>query len=240
MAICLRRCPIGFLDHSTNNIIIDAVLTDKGRELLARNNGTFRIVHYGFGDDEVDYTLIKKFGRTVGKEKIEKNTPVFEAQTIGALGLKYPLITLSDPTLTVFPTLAITSDSTTSLSNVAGSNLAETTINQTIPSNVSNIVQSILRETQYRVTIDSRFISLNAGSITPRSVPFSTNIVYDMPATSTGTGTQLSSLRAVFRTVSQGSNLTAFQNSNNQVVTIVKVDGISTGVSTTFELTVQY
>ena len=61
---------MGFLDHSTNNIIIDAVLTDKGRERLARNNGTFRIVHYGFADDEVDYTLIKKFGRTVGKEKI--------------------------------------------------------------------------------------------------------------------------------------------------------------------------
>ena len=41
---------MGFLDHSTNNIIIDAVLTDKGRELLARNNGTFRIVHYAFGE----------------------------------------------------------------------------------------------------------------------------------------------------------------------------------------------
>ena len=42
---------MGFLDHSTNNIIIDAVLTDKGRELLAKNNGTFRISHYSFGDD---------------------------------------------------------------------------------------------------------------------------------------------------------------------------------------------
>jgi hypothetical protein len=231
---------MGFLDHSTNNIIIDAVLTDKGRELLARNNGTFRIVHYGFGDDEVDYTLIKKFGTTVGKEKIEKNTPVFEAQTIGALGLKYPLITLSDPTLTVFPTLAITATSTTTLSNIAGSNLAATTINQSIPSNISAVVQSLLRETQYRVTVDSRFVIMNAGAITPRSVPFSTKVIYDVPATSSGTGTQLSSLNATFRTVSQGSNLTAFQNSNNQVVTVVKVDGISTGVSTTFELTVQY
>ena len=78
---------MGFLDHSTNNIIIDDVLTDKGRERLAKNNGTFRISHYSFGDDEVDYTIIKKFGRTVGKEKIEKNTPVFEAQTISSVGL---------------------------------------------------------------------------------------------------------------------------------------------------------
>ena len=231
---------MGFLDHSTNNIIIDAVLTDKGRELLARNNGTFRIVHYGFGDDEVDYSLIKKFGRTVGKEKIEKNTPVFEAQTIGSLGLKYPLITLSDPTLTVFPTLAITADSTTSLSNIAGTNTTSVTINQTVPANIATTVQSILRETQYRVTIDSRFVNINGGGASPRAVPFSSNIIYDLPATSTGAGTQLSTLQLTFRTVSQGSNLTAFQNSNNQVVTVVKVDGISTGVSTTFELTVQY
>ena len=231
---------MGFLDHSTNNIIIDAVLTDKGRDLLARNNGTFRIVHYGFGDDEVDYTLIKKFGRTVGKEKIEKNTPVFEAQTIGALGLKYPLITLSDPTLTVFPTLSISSDSTTSLSNVSGQNTTTATVNQTVPANVSQNIQSLLRESQYRVTLDSRFVSISGGKATPRSVPFSSNIIYDLPASATGTGTQLSSLRLIFRTVSQGSNLTAFQNSNKQVVTVVKVDGISTGVSTTFELTVQY
>ncbi len=59
---------MGFLDHSTNNIIIDAVLTDRGRELLAKNDGSFRVVRYAFADDEVDYTIIKKFGRTVGKE----------------------------------------------------------------------------------------------------------------------------------------------------------------------------
>ena len=36
------------------------------------------------------------------QDKIEKNTPVFESQTIGALALKHPLISLSNPTLTVF------------------------------------------------------------------------------------------------------------------------------------------
>ena len=74
---------MGFLDHSTNNIIIDAVLTDTGRRYLARNDGSFSIVKFALGDDEVDYSTISKYGRTVGKERIEKNTPVFEAQTIG-------------------------------------------------------------------------------------------------------------------------------------------------------------
>ena len=34
---------MGFLDHSTNNIVVDAVLTDTGRRLLARNDGSFQI-----------------------------------------------------------------------------------------------------------------------------------------------------------------------------------------------------
>ena len=34
-----------------------------------------------FADNEVDYTLLKKYGETVGREKIEKNTPIFEANT---------------------------------------------------------------------------------------------------------------------------------------------------------------
>jgi hypothetical protein len=231
---------MGFLDHSTNNIVIDAVLTDKGRELLARNNGTFKIVHYGFGDDEVDYTIIKKFGRTVGKEKIEKNTPVFESQTIGALALKHPLITLSNPTLTVFPSLGLQAGGNTTLRNQEGSNTTTLVVNQKIPANVSANVSALLRETQYRVTIDSRFVVLSGTGTTPRTVPFSPNIVYDLAATSAGTGDTLSSLRLSFRAVSNGSSLTSFQDSTNKVVTVVKVEGIVTGVSTTFEVSVQY
>ena len=53
---------MGFLDHATNNIIIDAVLTDLGRAFLARNDGSFSLVKFAMGDDEVDYTIIEKFG----------------------------------------------------------------------------------------------------------------------------------------------------------------------------------
>ena len=73
---------MGFLDHTTNNIIVDAVLTDKGRQKLASSNG-LKIIQYAFADTEVDYTLLKKYGEIVGREKIEKNTPIFEADTGG-------------------------------------------------------------------------------------------------------------------------------------------------------------
>ena len=59
---------MGFLNNSTNQILLDAVLTDEGRKNLA--NGTFNITKFALGDDEIDYGIIKKFGRTVGKEKM--------------------------------------------------------------------------------------------------------------------------------------------------------------------------
>lgn len=98
---------MGFLDHSTNNIIIDAVLTDTGRRKLADNNGSFRVAFFSLADDEVDYTVIEKFGRTVGKEKVTKNTPIFEAQTAGDLALKHRLLTLPDPTVIRLPTISL-------------------------------------------------------------------------------------------------------------------------------------
>jgi len=100
---------MGFLDHSTNNIIVDAVLTDLGRQALSRNDGSFSIFQFALGDDEIDYTIIQKFGRTVGKEKIEKNTPVMEALTQGSLGLKNKIVSISNEYLTHIPVLEFTS-----------------------------------------------------------------------------------------------------------------------------------
>jgi hypothetical protein len=132
---------MGYLDHSTNNIIIDAVLTDAGRRKLADNNGSFRIAFFSFGDDEVDYTTIEKFGRTVGKEKISKNTPIFEAQTIGDLALKHRLLTLPDPTIIRLPTLSI----------LGSSNLSDNVISftrNTTTTNTVNVEQRIDSETK--------------------------------------------------------------------------------------------
>mgnify|MGYP003117462189 CR=1 FL=1 len=84
---------MGFLNHATNNVIIDAVLTERGRELLSKNDNSFNINKFRLGDDEVDYSILKKYGLIIGKEKIEKNTPIFEAVTDEMLALKYPLRT---------------------------------------------------------------------------------------------------------------------------------------------------
>lgn len=156
---------MGFLDHSTNNIIIDCVLTDVGRKLLAQNDGSFSIVKFAMGDDEVDYTTIQKYGRTVGKERIEKNTPVFEAQTNSNIALKYPLISLSNPTLVRLPTfsLSATGLSGATLSMDTGINAARTlTVSQTISSVATIDVELI--DTTFLLQIPNRFLQIQGES----------------------------------------------------------------------------
>ena len=45
---------MSFIDNS-GDIILDAVLTDLGRELMARGDGSFKISHFGLCDDEINY-----------------------------------------------------------------------------------------------------------------------------------------------------------------------------------------
>ena len=167
---------MGFLDHSTNNVIIDAVLTDEGRRLLAANDGSFRISMFSLGDDEVDYGLIKKFGRAVGKEKISKNTPIFEAQTRKDLAIKHRLLTLPDQTVTILPKLTLTaagyneSSKTLQFSNNFKSR--ELSLEQTIEGQA--LIPDGLSDSTFSVQIPDRFVRLENSSqgfisLTPNS-----------------------------------------------------------------------
>ena len=48
---------MAFLDNS-GDIILDAVLTDLGREKMA--TGDFSVSYFALGDDEIDYSLYNK------------------------------------------------------------------------------------------------------------------------------------------------------------------------------------
>ena len=182
---------MGFLDNSTNNIIIDAVLTDVGRRKLADNNGSFKLAFFSLGDDEVDYTIIEKFGRTVGKEKITKNTPIFEAQTQGALALKYRLLTLPDPTVIRLPSMSIAGS--TAL-NSAGDTI---TLDPTTTSDVK-VIQKIDAQTRipdgtgdvmFTVFVPDRFLTIRDHTplqVEPTSRIASYNIVRSTPTSQNG------------------------------------------------------
>lgn len=81
---------------NNQSVVIDAILTDKGRELLARNDGSFRITQFSVSDDEIDYTLYNPnhpSGSAFYGEAIE-NTPIIQAFPNNTEIMKYKLITL--------------------------------------------------------------------------------------------------------------------------------------------------
>jgi len=77
-------------------VTVDAILTTKGRELLARNDGSFQITQFALADDEIDYTLYNPnhpSGSAFFGEAIE-STPVLEAFPEDTQAMRYKLVTL--------------------------------------------------------------------------------------------------------------------------------------------------
>lgn len=99
---------MAFLDNS-GDIILDAVLTDTGRYRLAKADGSFRIVKFALGDDEIDYSLYNKNdSRGSAYYDIDiLSAPVLEAFTDNAAGLKSKLISLPRNNLLYLPILKL-------------------------------------------------------------------------------------------------------------------------------------
>jgi hypothetical protein len=96
-----------FLDNS-GDIQLDAVLTDYGRQLLARGDGSFNIVKFALGDDEIDYGLYGQDGTTTALvDKSILNTPVMEAFTNNAASMKSKLLTVKKDNLLFLPVLRL-------------------------------------------------------------------------------------------------------------------------------------
>ena len=85
---------MGYLNNSV--VTVDAILTTKGRELLAKNDGSFRITQFALADDEIDYTLYNPThpsGSAYYGQAIE-NMPLLEAFPDETQIMKYKLATL--------------------------------------------------------------------------------------------------------------------------------------------------
>jgi hypothetical protein len=97
---------MGFLDNTS--ITVDAILTKKGRQLLAEGKDKFKITKFALADDEVDYNLWDTshpngsayFGAVL------ENMPVLEAFTDETQVMRYKLVTLGKNT-TQMPSITI-------------------------------------------------------------------------------------------------------------------------------------
>ena len=214
---------MGFLDHSTNNIIVDAVLTDLGRQALSRNDGSFSIFQFALGDDEIDYSVIQKFGRTVGKEKIEKNTPVIEALTQGSLGLKNKLLSISNEYLTHIPVLTFT-----------------TSANPITFNRVSNVsVQNLTMDIESKVGTAIEFDLLDAElMVESPDIVYTDNVaIYRVQTDQQTTGQKLTATIPLrLKSFSTTTFNTYSISGGSYIRTFVKVTGVNSGITKTIEV----
>ncbi len=94
---------MAYLDN--NVLTVNAVLTKKGREILAKTGG-LNITAFALADDEIDYTQFNP-NHPLGSAYYDiaiRNTPVMEPITDESQLMKYKLVTLNDG-VTAVPTI---------------------------------------------------------------------------------------------------------------------------------------
>ena len=154
---------MGFLDNTS--ITVDAILTKKGRELLARGQDEFRITKFALADDEIDYNLWDTShpnGSNYYGAVIE-NMPLLEAFVDENQLMRYKLTTLPKETAKL-PILELPSPSLSF--NGAG-------ITQTVSPNTRNGMDSSYTFTLFNADVAN--LSLSGGSAAPRQRRFLPN-----------------------------------------------------------------
>ena len=113
---------MAFLDNS-GDIILDVVLTDHGRKVMAKGDGSFQITKFAVCDEEIDYSLYNS-SHASGSAYYDLEilqTPILEAFTNNASSMKTNLASFQDLNLLYLPVLKLNENMTHSKRHNVGS-----------------------------------------------------------------------------------------------------------------------
>lgn len=201
---------MGYLDKST--ITVDAVLTNRGRELLSAGGNVatnFQITKFALADDEVDYRLYNPshpLGNLQAGRVIE-NMPILEASTDESILMRSKLVTITGdepkgsggvyviPAIALGVTLAGGTSTTISRATNPGGGVSKTLTLSNIRTNTGvagdasvNRVDANEQETRYTIIIaDSSLATFSSPYTGTTSVRTSTR----GPVTAIGTAFQI-------------------------------------------------
>lgn len=212
---------MGYLNGKT--VTIDAILTKKGRELLAKNDGSFQITQFALSDDEIDYTLYNPehpSGSAFFGEAIE-SMPIFEAFPDETQIMKYKLITLPRGTAKI-PVLDV---GYKSISIKQGSSLSIT------PQTLNYLgATSTFESSGYTFTIgDSRLLS-NFEAIGIKTLD-----AQNINNSTTGTNISKSVIGTVLNL--SGTTVNTLFGTKTSISTILTITGRDSGARLTIPLT---
>jgi hypothetical protein len=216
---------MGYLNNQV--VTVDAILTKKGRELLAKNDGSFRITQFALADDEIDYTLYNpnnSQGSAFYGEAIA-NMPLLEAFPDENQMMKYKLATLPRGTA-VLPVLDL---------GYAAITLKQGASISITPQTLNYLGNATTFETSgYTATIsDVRTLSTFNG------VGIQSTAAQDQNSTSTTTlGTNVSSTVIGSQINLKATTINTLFGSNTQLNTTITVIGLDSGARLTIPVTI--
>ena len=216
---------MGYLNNQV--VTVDAILTKKGRELLAKNDGSFRITQFALADDEIDYTLYNPnhaSGSAFYGEAIE-NMPLLEAFPDESQIMKYKLATLPRGTAKL-PVLDL---GFSAITLKQGASLAIT------PETLNYLGSTSMNETSgYTATIaDVRTMATFDG------VGVQTTAALAQNTTSTTTlGTNVSSTVIGTQINLRATTINTLFGSNTQLSTTITFVGLDSGARLTIPVTI--
>lgn len=207
---------MGYLNSTS--IVIDAILTRRGRELLARGQNEFNITHFALADDEIDYSLWNSdhpLGSAYYGVVIE-NMPITEAVPDETQVMKYKLVTLPKKTVRI-PVVAVSNNSLT-LTTGQQDIIKPQTINYT-DGNTTYGYTAVLA--------DSDVCTLEVVEAAVGTTTYGAPLLSDMEA-----GQAITLVGKVFRVKAKGQIASAR-------TTTLTITGNETGGSTVITITVQ-
>jgi hypothetical protein len=213
---------MGYLNNSV--VTVDAILTTKGRELLAKNDGSFRITQFSLADDEIDYTLYNPnhpSGSAFYGEAIA-NMPLLEAFPQETQMMKYKLTTLPRGTAK----LPILDLGYSSIVIKQGASLAIT------PQTLNYLGGNTFESSGYTATIsDVRLMSTfeGVGINTPSAQALNSNTTIGTNVSKTVVGTTIN-LRA--------TTINTLFSTNTALYATLTVEGRDSGARLTIPITV--
>ncbi len=216
---------MGYLNNSV--ITVDAILTTKGRELLAANDGSFRITQFALADDEIDYTLYNPnhpSGSAYYGEAID-GMPLLEAFPEESQIMKYKLATLPRGTAKL-PVLDV---GYSAISLQQGAQLAIT------PQTLNYLGNDQVFETAgYAATIaDVRLLNTFNGQ------GINTTAAADANASATVTiGTNVSSTVVGTQVNLRATTVNTLFGSNSTLLSTLTVTGLDSGARITIPITI--
>jgi hypothetical protein len=216
---------MGYLNNQV--VTVDAILTKKGRQLLAQNDGSFRITQFALADDEIDYTLYNPnnpSGSAYYGEAIA-NMPLLEAFPDESQIMKYKIATLPRGTA-VLPVLDL-GFSSISLKQGASLSIAPQTLNY-----LGNA--TAVETSGYTATIsDVRTMATFNG------VGIQSEAAQQQNATSTTTlGTNVSSTVIGSQINLRATTVNTLFGSNSTLSTTLTVVGLDSGARLTIPVTI--